>query len=172
MPDITCLGKVIGGGVPVGAYGGRRDIMEHIAPAGSVYQAGTLSGNPIAMSAGIATLSQLTEKDYDHFESLGDALEKGILSLSALYDVPITINRAGSMIGLFFNDGPVTNYEQSKASDTQFFADYYKQMINHGILLPPSQFEGIFLSTSHTIEDIEQTLDAMEASFKALKNLE
>ena len=88
-----------------------------------------------------------------------------------MYDVPITINRAGSMIGLFFNEGPVTNYAQSKASDTLFFADYYKEMINQCILLPPSQFEGIFLSTTHTIEDIERTLDAMEASFKALKNV-
>lgn len=172
MPDLTCLGKVIGGGVPVGAYGGRREIMENIAPAGSVYQAGTLSGNPIAMSAGIATLSQLTEKHYAHFEALGDELEKGILSLSALFDIPITINRAGSMIGLFFNEGPVTNYQQSKASDTAFFAEYYKEMINHGILLPPSQFEGIFLSTTHTLEDVDRTLDAMEASFNALRNRE
>ncbi|WP_035052632.1 glutamate-1-semialdehyde 2,1-aminomutase [Carnobacterium pleistocenium] len=172
LPDLTCLGKVIGGGVPVGAYGGRRDIMEHIAPAGSVYQAGTLSGNPIAMSAGIATLSQLTEEDYLYFEILGDKLEKEIISLSALYDVPITVNRAGSMIGLFFNKGPVTNYQQSKASNTVSFADYYREMINHGILLPPSQFEGLFLSTTHTIEDIEKTLEAMEASFKVLKAVE
>ena len=146
--------------------------MEHIAPAGSVYQAGTLSGNPIAMSAGIATLSQLTEEDYLYFEILGDKLEKGIISLSALYEVPITVNRAGSMIGLFFNEGPVTNYQQSKASNTVLFADYYKEMINHGILLPPSQFEGLFLSTTHTLEDIEKTLEAMEASFKVLKAVE
>lgn len=167
-PDLTCLGKVIGGGVPVGAYGGRREIMEQMAPAGSVYQAGTLSGNPIAMSAGYTTLMNLTEADYLHFEELGDVLEQGILRLSENYQIPITVNRAGSMIGLFFNEGPVTNYAQSKASDTDFFAKYYKEMADRGIFLPPSQFEGIFLSKAHTLEDIHHTIQAMDESFAAL----
>ncbi|WP_413524092.1 glutamate-1-semialdehyde 2,1-aminomutase [Carnobacterium divergens] len=170
IPDLTCLGKVIGGGVPVGAYGGKREIMEMMAPSGSVYQAGTLSGNPIAMAAGFATLSNLTKEAYLHFEKLGDTLEQGILSLSKTYHIPVTINRAGSMIGMFFNEGPVTNYQQSKASDTVFFSNYYREMANRGIFLPPSQFEGIFLSTAHSLADIEQTLDAMESSFQALKN--
>lgn len=167
-PDLTCLGKVIGGGVPVGAYGGRRDIMEHMAPAGSVYQAGTLSGNPLAMAAGYATLSNLYEADYTHFEKLGDALEIGIAKLSLKYNLPITVNRAGSMIGLFFNSGPVSNYQESKASDTEFFGNYYREMANRGIFLPPSQFEGLFLSKAHTLSDIEETLVAMDESFTAL----
>lgn len=167
-PDITCLGKVIGGGVPVGAYGGRKDIMEHIAPAGQIYQAGTLSGNPIAMAAGIATLSQLKPQDYEYFESLGAQLKTGILKLSEKYDIDITVNQAGSMIGMFFKQAPVSNYQESKASDTAFFAKYYKEMADRGIFLPPSQFEGIFLSTAHTPKDIEATLTAMEESFAAL----
>ncbi|MGX7417670.1 glutamate-1-semialdehyde 2,1-aminomutase [Carnobacterium gallinarum] len=170
LPDLTCLGKVIGGGVPVGAYGGRREIMEQMAPAGSVYQAGTLSGNPIAMAAGYTTLMNLYETDYDHFDLLGDALEIGMMNLSRKYQIPLTVNRAGSMIGLFFNKGPVTNYAESKASDTAFFAKYYKEMADRGIFLPPSQFEGIFLSKEHTLEDIQQTLEAMDASFATLMN--
>lgn len=167
-PDITCLGKVIGGGVPVGAYGGKREIMEHMAPAGQVYQAGTLSGNPIAMASGFATLTHLTKEDYVYFESLGTTLEKGIATLSQKYQLPITVNRAGSMIGMFFNEGLVQNYQDSKASDTAFFSRYYKEMADQGIFLPPSQFEGIFLSKAHTLSDIEWTLEAMETSFKRL----
>lgn len=167
-PDITCLGKVIGGGVPVGAYGGKREIMEHMAPAGQVYQAGTLSGNPIAMASGFATLTHLTKEDYVYFESLGTTLEKGIATLSQKYQLPITVNRAGSMIGMFFNEGLVQNYQDSKASDTAFFSRYYKEMADQGIFLPPSQFEGIFLSKAHTLSDIERTLEAMETSFKRL----
>lgn len=169
IPDLTCLGKVIGGGVPVGAYGGRREIMEHMAPAGSVYQAGTLSGNPLAMAAGYATLSHLQEADYLHFERLGDELERGIAKLSKKYELPITVNRAGSMIGLFFNSGPVTNYQESKASDTTYFGNYYREMANRGIFLPPSQFEGMFLSKAHTSSDIQETLVAMDESFAALR---
>lgn len=168
IPDITCLGKVIGGGVPVGAYGGRRDIMEHIAPAGQIYQAGTLSGNPIAMAAGIATLSELQEDDYVYFETLGNQLKEGILQLGEKYGIDITVNQAGSMIGMFFTKAPVSNYQQSKASDTAFFAQYYKEMADRGIFLPPSQFEGIFLSTKHTKHDIENTLRAMDQSFAVL----
>lgn len=168
IPDITCLGKVIGGGVPVGAYGGRKDIMEHIAPAGQIYQAGTLSGNPIAMAAGIATLSQLQEEDYVYFETLGKQLQEGILQLSKKYGIDITVNQAGSMIGMFFKKAPVSNYQESKASDTAFFAQYYKEMADRGIFLPPSQFEGMFLSTKHTKQDIEDTLQAMDQSFAVL----
>lgn len=168
IPDITCLGKVIGGGVPVGAYGGRKDIMEHIAPAGQIYQAGTLSGNPIAMAAGIATLTQLKLENYAYFETLGKQLQAGILRLSEKYGIDITVNQAGSMIGMFFKAAPVSNYQESKASDTAFFAEYYKEMADRGIFLPPSQFEGIFLSTEHTPQDIEKTLEAMDQSFAAL----
>lgn len=167
-PDITCLGKVIGGGVPVGAYGGRRDIMKHIAPAGQIYQAGTLSGNPIAMAAGIATLSQLKPESYEYFETLGNQLKEGILHLSEKHGIDITVNQAGSMIGMFFKKAPVSNYQESKASDTEFFANYYKEMADRGIFLPPSQFEGIFLSTEHTPNDIDTTLAAMDKSFAAL----
>lgn len=167
-PDITCLGKVIGGGVPVGAYGGRKEIMEHMAPAGQIYQAGTLSGNPIAMASGIATLSQLKKADYAHFESLSNQLKEGIEALSEKYSIDITVNQAGSMIGMFFTKGPVTNYQQSKSSDTVFFSNYYREMADRGVFLPPSQFEGLFLSTEHTKMDIEKTLAAMDESFAVL----
>lgn len=169
MPDITCLGKVIGGGVPVGAYGGSKEIMESVAPTGTIYQAGTLSGNPIAMAAGYTTLSLLKPEHYKQFERLGDQLEKGILRLSKTYNIPIQVNRAGSMIGMFFANEPVTNYQRSKASDTELFSNYYREMINRGVFLPPSQFEGIFLSTEHTAEDIENTLKAMDESFAAIR---
>ena len=169
MPDITCLGKVIGGGVPVGAYGGSKEIMESVAPTGKIYQAGTLSGNPIAMAAGYTSLSLLKPEHYEQFEKLGDQLEKGILRLSKAYDIPIQVNRAGSMIGMFFTDKPVINYQGSKASDTNLFSNYYREMINRGVFLPPSQFEGIFLSTEHTAEDIENTLKAMDESFAAIR---
>lgn len=161
-PDLTCLGKVIGGGLPVGAFGGRRDIMEQIAPVGTVYQAGTLSGNPLAMTSGYATLTQLTEESYEYFNELGDLLEEGLKNVFSKYNVPITVNRAGSMIGYFLNEGPVTNFDEANKSDLELFSNMYREMAKEGVFLPPSQFEGTFLSTSHTKEDIEKTIEAFD----------
>lgn len=168
-PDITCLGKVIGGGLPVGAYGGRAEIMQQIAPSGPIYQAGTLSGNPLAMTAGYETLSQLTPEIYDEFIRKGDMLEAGLTKAAEKYEVPITVNRAGSMIGFFFTNEAVINYDTAKTSNLDFFASYYREMANQGVFLPPSQFEGLFLSTSHSDEDIEKTIAAAEVAFSKLK---
>ncbi|ALC89775.1 glutamate-1-semialdehyde aminotransferase [Bacillus sp. FJAT-18017] len=168
-PDLTCLGKVIGGGLPVGAFGGRADIMQQIAPAGPIYQAGTLSGNPLAMTAGYATLSQLTPETYKEFGRKADMLEKGLSEAAEKYDIPYCINRAGSMIGIFFTNEKVTNYDIAKTSNLEFFAQYYAEMANQGVFLPPSQFEGLFLSTAHSDEDIEKTIQAAEVAFSKLK---
>ncbi|KON86860.1 glutamate-1-semialdehyde aminotransferase [Sporosarcina globispora] len=168
-PDITCLGKVIGGGLPVGAYGGKAEIMKQIAPSGPIYQAGTLSGNPLAMTAGFETLSQLTPDSYKEFERKADRLEEGLKAAAEKYDIPHTINRAGSMIGIFFTNEDVINYEKAKASNLEFFAEYYREMANQGVFLPPSQFEGLFLSTAHTDEDIDKTIQAAEKAFSKLK---
>lgn len=168
-PDLTCLGKVIGGGLPVGAYGGRAEIMERIAPSGPIYQAGTLSGNPLAMTAGYETLSQLTPEHYQEFIRKGDILEKGIKAAAEKYEIPVTFNRAGSMIGFFFTNENVINYQTAKTSNLEYFAEYYRQMADQGIFLPPSQFEGLFLSTQHSDEDIEKTVRAVEVAFSKLK---
>ncbi len=168
-PDITCLGKVIGGGLPVGAYGGRADIMEQIAPAGPIYQAGTLSGNPLAMAAGYETLSQLKPEDYKEFKKKADRLEEGLTKAAEKYDIPHCINRAGSMIGFFFTNEKVINYDVAKTSNLEYFASYYREMANEGVFLPPSQFEGLFLSTAHSEEDIENTIQAAEKAFSKLK---
>ncbi|OCA92382.1 glutamate-1-semialdehyde 2,1-aminomutase [Pseudobacillus wudalianchiensis] len=167
-PDLTCLGKVIGGGLPVGAYGGRADIMNQIAPSGPIYQAGTLSGNPMAMAAGLETLRQLTPEMYEEFGRKADRLEEGLTEAAKKHNIPITFNRAGSMIGLFFTNEHVTNYEKAKTSDLELFADYYREMVNEGVFLPPSQFEGLFLSSAHTEEDIEHTIAAAEKAFSRL----
>lgn len=167
-PDLTCLGKVIGGGLPVGAYGGKREIMERIAPAGTVYQAGTLSGNPLAMTAGIETLKKLTPDSYKHFMKLGDQLEQGFREAATKYGIPHTVNRAGSMIGFFFTNEKVSDYDKAKSSDLQLFAEYFRLMAEEGIFLPPSQFEGMFLSTSHTEEHIEKTVQAFHNVFAQL----
>lgn len=169
-PDITCLGKVIGGGLPVGAYGGRREIMENMAPAGTIYQAGTLSGNPLAMTAGIETLKKLTPTSYEHFIKLGDQLEAGFRAAAEKFDIPHTVNRAGSMIGFFFTNEKVSNYDKAKTADLGLFADYYRLMAEEGIFLPPSQFEGMFLSTAHTEEHIEKTVEAFHTVFAKLRS--
>ena len=168
-PDLTCLGKVIGGGLPVGAFGGKKEIMSQIAPSGSIYQAGTLSGNPIAMTAGFETLSQLTEDTYKEFTKKADILELGFKEAAETYGVPLTCNRAGSMIGFFFTNEQVKDYESAKTSNLQFFAEYYKEMANNGVFLPPSQFEGIFLSVEHSNEDLQKTIQAAQKAFKAIK---
>ncbi|PLT30178.1 glutamate-1-semialdehyde 2,1-aminomutase [Peribacillus deserti] len=167
-PDLTCLGKVIGGGLPVGAYGGKAEIMNQIAPSGPIYQAGTLSGNPLAMTAGYETLSQLTPEDYKEFNRKGDLLEEGISKAAQKYNIPVTFNRAGSMIGFFFTNETVINYEKAKTSNLEFFASYYREMAEQGVFLPPSQFEGLFLSTAHTDGDIQHTIQAAEKAFSAL----
>lgn len=167
-PDMTCLGKVIGGGLPVGAFGGKREIMQQVAPSGSIYQAGTLSGNPLAMRAGYETLSRLTEESYDVFIERGDQLEKGFREAATKYNIPHTVNRAGSMIGFFFTNEDVVDFESAKTSDTELFADYYRLMAEEGIFLPPSQFEGMFLSTAHTEEHIAKTVEAFHTVFAKL----
>lgn len=168
-PDLTCLGKVIGGGLPVGAYGGRAEIMERIAPSGPIYQAGTLSGNPLAMTAGYETLKQLTPASYQEFGRKADRLENGLTQAAQEYEIPHTINRAGSMVGFFFTDKKVTNYEEAKTSNLEYFAKYYREMAGNGVFLPPSQFEGMFLSTAHTDQDIDQTIEAARKAFSLLK---
>jgi glutamate-1-semialdehyde 2,1-aminomutase len=168
-PDLTCLGKVIGGGLPVGAYGGKKEIMEQIAPSGPIYQAGTLSGNPLAMTAGYETLRQLTPATYQEFQKKADLLEKGLTAAAEKYDIPICINRAGSMIGFFFTNEKVINYDKAKTSNLDYFATYYREMANEGVFLPPSQFEGLFLSTEHSEEDIQKTIAATEKAFSKLK---
>ncbi|MYL62887.1 glutamate-1-semialdehyde 2,1-aminomutase [Bacillus hwajinpoensis] len=167
-PDLTCLGKVIGGGLPVGAYGGKKEIMEQIAPSGPIYQAGTLSGNPLAMTAGYETLSQLTPESYQDFERKAERLGEGLSKAAAKYNIPHTVNRAGSMVGFFFTNEDVINFETASSSNLKHFTNYFKEMLAQGISLPPSQFEGMFLSTAHTEHDIDETIAAAEAAFSKL----
>lgn len=167
-PDLTTLGKVIGGGLPVGAFAGKREIMEKIAPAGPIYQAGTLSGNPLAMTAGYETLSRLTKESYEYFKKLGDQLEAGFREAAEKYNIPHTVNRAGSMIGFFFTNEDVVDFESAKTSDLELFAEYFKLMAEEGIFLPPSQFEGMFISTAHTEEHIAKTVAAFHTVFEKL----
>jgi glutamate-1-semialdehyde 2,1-aminomutase len=167
--DLTCLGKIIGGGLPVGAFGGRADVMDHIAPLGPVYQAGTLSGNPLAVSAGIAMLNALKEiNPYDELENRAAELEKGLKDAAASAGVRSTINRVGSMMTAFFVEGEVTDWSTASRADTLRYASYFRAMLEEGIYLAPSQFECAFVSLSHTSEVIEQTV---EAAFKAMKTL-
>ena len=168
-PDLTCLGKVIGGGLPVGAYGGKAEIMRQVAPSGPIYQAGTLSGNPLAMAAGYETLVQLTPESYVEFERKAEMLEAGLRKAAEKHGIPHHINRAGSMIGIFFTDEPVINYDATKSSNLEFFAAYYREMVEQGVFLPPSQFEGLFLSTAHSDADIEATIAAAEIAMSKLK---
>lgn len=169
-PDLTTMGKVIGGGLPVGAYGGKKEILEYVAPVGPVYQAGTLSGNPLAMAAGIATLKEMTPDKYEELERKGQILEEGLLKNAEEAGIPVCINRVGSMVCLFFTDEKVTNYATAKTSDTQRFAAYFRYMLEEGVLIAPSQFEGMFLSTAHTDEDLARTLEANRNALKKLKN--
>jgi glutamate-1-semialdehyde 2,1-aminomutase len=159
--DLTTMGKVIGGGLPVGAYGGSRAIMEKLAPAGPVYQAGTLSGNPLAVAAGLATLTLLgTPGVYDRLEALGARLEAGVAAVMGKHDYPLAFQRVGSMFCLYFRRGPVRNYAEAKASDTDAFARYFHAMLERGVYLAPSQFEAGFLSLAHDEEDVDRTLEA------------
>jgi glutamate-1-semialdehyde 2,1-aminomutase len=168
-PDITCLGKVIGGGLPVGAYGGRREIMSMVAPEGPVYQAGTLAGNPLAMAAGIATLRLLQQEDpYDRLEALASRLEEGLREAIAEAEAPAIVQRVGSMLTIFFTSVPVRDYASARSCDTHRFARFFARMLEQGFLIPPSQFEAWFLSLAHTQEEVAATI---EAARRALKNL-
>jgi glutamate-1-semialdehyde 2,1-aminomutase len=168
-PDLTVLGKVIGGGLPVGAYGGRRDIMSMVAPAGPVYQAGTLSGNPLAMSAGIATLRELSLPGaWARLESTTRQLAEGLSFAAREAGVPLQVSRAGSMFGAFFSAEPVTDWESAKKCDTARFSRYFRRMLDQGVYLAPSQFEAGFVSTAHGPAEIEATLKAAEIAFAEL----
>jgi glutamate-1-semialdehyde 2,1-aminomutase len=168
-PDLSCFGKVIGGGLPVGAFGGRAEIMDCLAPLGPVYQAGTLSGNPLAMAAGIAALEELTSSGaYETLERLGAQLEAGLKQAAQAAGVPVQFNRCGSMFCAYFTSQPVHNLAEAMQSDRERFKQYFHRMLEQGIYLAPSQFEAGFLSTAHTESDIEKTVDA---AAKALQSL-
>jgi glutamate-1-semialdehyde 2,1-aminomutase len=168
-PDITCLGKIIGGGLPVGAYGGRREIMERVAPLGPVYQAGTLSGNPLAMAAGVVTL-QLLASDalYQRLEVSSIFLEDGLARAAEDAGVPVRVNRLGSLLTMFFSDSPVTDYASARGSDTGRYASYHREMLDRGVFLAPSQFEAMFVSIAHTDDEIQATIDAARESLGAI----
>ncbi|HVX86232.1 MAG TPA: glutamate-1-semialdehyde 2,1-aminomutase [Phycisphaerae bacterium] len=186
-PDITCLGKIIGGGLPVGAYGGKAELMNQVSPAGPIYQAGTLSGNPLSMAAGIATLSLLEDASaYGNLESLGERLEEGLSAAAAATGVAMAVQRVGSMITPFFlspaqgasaaaggagagGGGVIRNYADALQCDTQAYARFFRSMLDAGIMIPPSQFEAWFLSTAHTEGDIDQTLDAARDALRTLR---
>jgi glutamate-1-semialdehyde 2,1-aminomutase len=168
-PDLTCFGKIIGGGLPVGAFGGRADIMDCLAPLGPVYQAGTLSGNPLAMAAGLAALQQLQASNtYDQLEKLGAQLETGLRNTAKSTGVPVQFNRCGSMFCGYFTDKPVHNLADAMHSDRTRFAKYFHGMLERGVYLAPSQFEAGFISLAHTPEDIDQTISAAAAVLKTL----
>ena len=169
-PDLTCLGKIIGGGLPVGAYGGARWIMEQVAPLGKVYQAGTLSGNPLAMRAGIETLRLLEDPEfYERLEARGKQLEEGLRELAAQAGIALQCQRVGSMFTPFFTKNGVVDYQTARAADTDRYAGFFRTMLEAGIHLAPSQFEAGFLSDAHTAADIETTLVAAKAAFAALR---
>jgi glutamate-1-semialdehyde 2,1-aminomutase len=160
-PDLTCLGKIIGGGLPVGAYGGRADLMRHVAPLGGVYQAGTLSGNPLAVAAGLATVRALgTPGVYDRLEALGDRLARGLADGARRAGIPLTVNRVGSMLTGFFCAGPVTDYASAKRADTERYARFFHALCARGVYFAPSQFEAAFVSLAHTEADVDATVKA------------
>lgn len=172
MPDLTCLGKIIGGGLPVGAFGGKKEIMEHLSPCGDVYQAGTLSGNPLAMSAGYAALSVLKEENpYEMLAQRGQKLAEGLRALAEKHGVPVTINQFGSLMTVFFTDCPVNSYKDATTSDTKKFARFFSVMLENGVHLPPSQFECWFMSTAHTDEDFEKALAAADLAFAEVSKM-
>ncbi|MHA0857054.1 glutamate-1-semialdehyde 2,1-aminomutase [Paenibacillus sp. CMAA1364] len=167
-PDLTCLGKIIGGGLPVGAYGGKREIMEQVSPAGPIYQAGTLSGNPLAMAAGYTTLKLLTPQVYNQLEERAARLQAGLERNAQELGVPVTINRVGSMVCPFFTSEQVINFDTAKSSDSDLFRRYFGELLHRGVSVAPSQYEGMFVSAAHTMEDIDYSI---EANYQALKSL-
>ncbi len=167
-PDLSCLGKVLGHGLPVAAYGGREDIMEKVAPLGPVYQAGTLSGNPLAMAAGLAALSHVRPSLYDSLDDKADRLEKGFGEAAADAGVSLRIQRVGSMVGLFFLDAPVRNYDDVRAMDKAVYARFFWAMLRRGVYLPPAPFETAFLSAAHTAAEIDRTIEAAVGALKEM----
>ncbi|MGD0637158.1 MAG: glutamate-1-semialdehyde 2,1-aminomutase, partial [Nitrososphaerales archaeon] len=168
-PDITCLGKIIGGGFPVGAYGARREIMQMVAPEGPVYQAGTLAGNPVAMAAGLATLSLLDQTTYRRLEDRSARLEEGLAREAAGAGLQIRINRVGSMVGVFFGSKEVRNFEEAKSTRSNIYAGFHKRMLKEGIYLPPSAFETLFVSAAHTEGDIDRTVESAGRAFREVR---
>jgi glutamate-1-semialdehyde 2,1-aminomutase len=167
FPDLTCLGKIIGGGLPVGAYGGRRAIMERMAPAGDIYQAGTLSGNPLAMSAGLATLELLRDANvYSILEEKARYLATGFQEAARLAQVPSVLNRVGSMGCAFFTRAPVFDFATAQQADTRSYAIFFQEMLQRGVYLAPSQFEAFFVSLAHGQSDLDYTIDAAATAFK------
>lgn len=170
IPDLTAFGKIVGGGLPIGGYGGRQDIMEQVAPLGPAYQAGTMAGNPLSMKAGIALLEVLEQDGvYEKLDSLGQQLEEGLLKLIEKHNITATINRIYGSLTLYFTDEKVTHYDQVEHSDGEAFGKFFKLMLNQGIILAPSKFEAWFLTTEHTEEDIKQTLKAADYAFSQMK---
>ncbi|WP_439444187.1 glutamate-1-semialdehyde 2,1-aminomutase [Listeria aquatica] len=168
-PDLTALGKIIGGGLPIGAYGGRADIMEEVAPLGPAYQAGTHAGNPASIQSGIACLEVLQEEGlYDRFEKLGRMLKEGILSAAKEYQIPVTVNQIVGALTVFFTNKTVRNYEDAQNTDGEAFAEFFKGMREEGILLAASKYEAWFVTTAHTEKDIEETLEAVQRVFKKM----
>ena len=171
LPDLTILGKIVGGGLPAAAFGGRAELMERLAPSGDVYQAGTLSGNPLAMAAGCATLDALALPGaYDRLESLGARLEDGLRAARLEGDVKATVNRVGSMVTLFFTPGPVTDYESAKRSDTALFARFFHALLEMGIYFPPGQYEAAFVSLAHSDSDVDAAVQAAREAFTSFRN--
>ncbi|RKP54233.1 glutamate-1-semialdehyde-2,1-aminomutase [Cohnella endophytica] len=167
-PDLTCLGKVIGGGLPVGAYGGKREIMEHMAPVGPIYQAGTLSGNPLAMAAGYSTLKLMNESAYQLLERLSARLQAGLERNAAETGIPMTINRVGSMVCPFFTDKHVINYDVAKTANTERFRTVFRRLLDNGVNIAPSSFEGWFVSIVHSEADIDMTIEAHRSALSKL----
>jgi len=167
-PDLTCLGKIIGGGLPVGAYGGRAEIMELVAPAGPVYQAGTLSGNPLAMTAGLWSLMELSPKLYRHLARLGARLAAGLAEAARAAAVPLQVNAFGSLVTPFFTTQPVRDYQSALTADARAYGSFFRAMLARGIYPPPSQFEAWFLSGAHTERDVDRTVRAAHAAFKEI----
>lgn len=169
-PDLTALGKVIGGGLPIGAYGGKKEIMDQVAPVGPAYQAGTHAGNPASIQAGIACLEVLKQEGvYDYLDKLGALLEKGILEAATKYNVPITLNRLKGALTVFFTTEKVYNYKQAESTDSEMFGRFFKLLVEQGIMLAPSKYEAWFLTIAHTEEDIEATLHAVDQAFASLQ---
>ena len=165
-PDLTCLGKILGHGLPVGAYGGRRDIMEQVAPLGPVYQAGTLAGNPLAMAAGLAALRRLRPAVYARLEKSGARLEGGLRDAATDARLPFQINRVGSMLGLFFHDGPVRTYSEAQAANRDAYTGFFWSLLKRGVYLPPAPFETVFLSSAHIRPELDRTAEAAGESFR------
>lgn len=165
QPDMTTLGKVVGGGLPVGVFGGRRDIMKQVAPQGPIYHAGTLSGNPLAMTGGISTLEQLTPALYDQMTEKVDRLAKGIEDAAASHHIPIVVHHVGTMWSYFFNQGPVNNFDDVQRSDMAFFAKFFNALLTQGIYTAPSEYETNFISSKHTDDEIDQTIAGFNQAF-------